>query len=95
MSLSLADAAIPLLNEQLHALAEVGINRKTAGALTKDKSFGCDNSSGPLLGVVHEAVPLVENRPDFRAVRVFHGGRAGAVCGQAAAIRLAFRPIGL
>jgi hypothetical protein len=42
MSLSLADAAIPLLNEQLHALAEVGINRKTAGALTKDKSFGRD-----------------------------------------------------
>jgi hypothetical protein len=46
MSLSLADAAIPLLNEQLHALAEVGINRKTAGGLTKDKSFGRDNSSG-------------------------------------------------
>jgi hypothetical protein len=46
MSLSLADAAIPLLNEQLHALAEMGINRKTAGGLTKDKSFGRDNSSG-------------------------------------------------
>jgi hypothetical protein len=48
-SLSLADAAIPLLNEQLHALAEMGIDRKTAGGLTKDKSFGRDNSSGPLL----------------------------------------------
>ena len=68
---------------------------KTAGGLTKDKSFGRDNSSGPLLGVVHEAVPLVENRPDSWAVRAFHGGRAGAFRDQAAAIRLAFGPIGL
>lgn len=62
-----------------------------------DHSAPCTttNSSGPLLGVVHEAVPLVENRPHSRAVRVFHGVRSGAVCGQAAAIRLAFRPIGL
>jgi hypothetical protein len=92
-SLSLADAAIPLLNEQLHALAEMGIDRKTAGHSTKDKSFGRDNSSGRNRWVVHEAVPFVENRPNSWAVRAFHGGRSGAVCDQAAAIRLAFGPI--
>jgi hypothetical protein len=59
-SLSLADAAIPLLYEQLHALAEMGIGGKTAGGLTKDKSFGRDNSSGP--------PPLRPN--DWKALRL-------------------------
>ena len=31
-SLSLADAAIPLLNEQLHALAEMGIDNLELGS---------------------------------------------------------------
>jgi len=63
---------------------------KTAGGLPKDKSFGHENSSGPLLRVVHEAVPFLQNRSDSRAVRAFHGGRSGAIRGEAAAIRLAF-----
>jgi hypothetical protein len=50
---------------------------------------------GRLLSIVHEAVPFVESCPDSRSIRTFHGGRAGAVRDQAAAIRLAFRPIGL
>jgi DNA-binding LacI/PurR family transcriptional regulator len=58
-----------------------------AGGLTKEKSFGRAHSSGPLLSFVHEAVPFVEKRPDSRAVRAFHGGRAGAVCDQAAVLR--------
>jgi len=48
-----------------------------------------------MLSFAHEAVPFVENRPDSRAVRAFHGGRSGAVRDQEAAFRLAFGPIGL
>ncbi len=64
------------------------------GLITLNRS-NTPNSSGRLLSIVHEAVPFVESCPDSRAVRAFHGGRAGAVRDQAAAIWLAFGPIGL